>query len=75
MEKRSITLLKSRADALKARIQDFKISRIKWFHDGKELAQADRKGCKRGSAIISVLSEDIQRKVMRNGIVLDSILD
>ncbi|KAI6250864.1 hypothetical protein HI914_00258 [Erysiphe necator] len=67
-------IIKSTTDASKARTQDIMIFRIKWLQDGKELVQAERKGRKKGSFIISLLSEEIQRKVVRHGTVLDSIL-
>ncbi|KAI0994330.1 hypothetical protein K3495_g13852 [Podosphaera aphanis] len=50
------------------------INRIRWLHDGKEISKAKSSGKTRGTLIVSLPTEALQKEVVRNGIVIDSIL-
>ncbi|KAI0998808.1 hypothetical protein K3495_g9386 [Podosphaera aphanis] len=58
----------------KTRISDINIGRIRWLHDGKENRWAETSKQTRGSVIFSLPTEALQREVVRNDIVHDSML-
>ncbi|KAI6249236.1 hypothetical protein HI914_02963 [Erysiphe necator] len=67
-------LISSLTNASKVRIPGLQINRIRWLQDGKEHEKARKKGHTRGSVILSLPTEELQWRVVRNGIVIDSIL-
>ena len=58
----------------KVRIPDLKISRVRWLFDGKEHQWMRKNGHTRGSVVASLPTEALQREVIRNGIVFNSML-
>ena len=58
----------------KARIPGIQINRVRWLYDGKEHTWVKENGHTRGSVIASLPTEALQREVIRNGIVMDSML-
>ncbi|KAI0995868.1 hypothetical protein K3495_g12312 [Podosphaera aphanis] len=56
------------------RIARLEINRIRWLHDGKEISKAKSSGKTRGTLIVSLPTEALQKEVVRNVIVIDSIL-
>lgn len=58
----------------KTQIPGIKINRVRWLNDDKEHQWIKRKGHSRGSLITSLPIEALQREVVRNGIVMDSML-
>ncbi|KAI0997185.1 hypothetical protein K3495_g11000 [Podosphaera aphanis] len=58
----------------KVRIPGIKIGRLRWLHDGKELQWAKKNRHTKGSVILSLPTEALQHEVVRNGIVLNSML-
>lgn len=70
----NISLLQDMCVAMKAKIPDLKINRIRWLHDGKEHERAKENGHTRGSIIISLPTENLQEQVVRHGIVLNAML-
>lgn len=56
------------------RIPGLQINRIRWLHDGREVTNSQTNGHKRGSIIVSLPTEALQAEVVRNGLVLDSML-
>lgn len=67
-------LIQEMIGATKARIPGMRINRIKWLHDGKEHKWAQKNGHTRGTIILSLPTEDLQREVIKKGIVLNSML-
>ncbi|KAI0993799.1 hypothetical protein K3495_g14385 [Podosphaera aphanis] len=67
-------LIKAICHASRARIPSLEINRIRWLHNNKEQAQAIKKGHSRGSVILSLPTESLQWKVVKYGVVINSIL-
>ncbi|KAI6250051.1 hypothetical protein HI914_02081 [Erysiphe necator] len=62
------------SNASKMKIPGLQTNRIRWLQGGKEHEKARKKGHTRGSVILSLPTEELQWRVIRNGIVIDSIL-
>lgn len=56
------------------RVPGIQINRIRWLHDGKENLWAEKNGNTRGTVIMSLPSEALQKDIVRKGIVLNSTL-
>ncbi|KAI1007232.1 hypothetical protein K3495_g991 [Podosphaera aphanis] len=61
-------------EATKTQIPGIKITRLRWLHDGKEHQWSGTNGHTRGSVIMRLPTEALQREVVRKGIVINSIL-
>lgn len=68
------SIIYNMTEATKARIPGIEISRIRWLYDGKEHQWSKKNGHTRGSVIVSLPTETLQREVVRNGIVLNAVL-
>ncbi|CCU75202.1 AIR1 domain-containing protein [Blumeria hordei DH14] len=60
--------------ATKVRIPGLRINRIRWLHDGKKYQRSKKNRQSRGSIVVSLLSEAMQTKVVRNGLVINAML-
>ena len=58
----------------KSWIPGIQISWVRWLYDGKEHQWMEKNGHNRGSVIASLPIEALRSEVIRNGIVMDSIL-
>ncbi|KAI1004861.1 hypothetical protein K3495_g3352 [Podosphaera aphanis] len=67
-------LINSICHASRARIPSLAINRIRWLHNEKEQVQDIKRGHTRGSIVLSLPAESLQWKVVRYGVVIDSIL-
>lgn len=68
------SLISSIVQATRVRIPGLQINRIRWLHNGKEHNWAKKNGHTRGSIIICLPTEELQKEVVRHGLVLDAIL-
>lgn len=68
------TLIREMESSTAVRIPGLKINKIRWMHDGKEIERAKTNGRTRGSIVLSLPTEVLQKQVVRHGIVINAML-
>ena len=69
---KSVAIFKMKTET-KSQLDEIQITRVRWLYDGKQHTWMRKNGPIRGSVITSLPTEALQRELIRNDIVMDSI--